>query len=87
MFRGCKKLPVAPNLSAPTLAKECYSQMFMGCEALRLVTCFATDMSAQDCLKNWLSGAKSSGIFQKKSGVSWPSGESGIPTGWTPQEI
>jgi hypothetical protein len=43
----------------------------------------ATDISASNCLDNWVSGVASSGNFYKKSGVTIPSGVSGIPSGWT----
>lgn len=57
MFHSCKKLQNAPVLPATTLAKECYIYMFSDCTCLSNVICLATDISATDCLKDWLNGA------------------------------
>jgi len=37
---------------------------------------------------DWVDGVPTgaSGTFVKKSGVSWPTGISGIPSGWTVQQ-
>ena len=44
----------------------------------------ATDISASDCLKDWLKDVASSGTFTKAASMtSLPSGSSGIPAGWT----
>lgn len=83
MFYGCTSLQTAPILPATTLVKTCYSHMFYGCTGLKNITCLATDMSANSCLYNWTNGVSSTGTFTKASGVTWQSGESGIPTGWT----
>ena len=57
MFSSCTSLATAPELRATTLAKDCYSSMFYDCTKLSSVTCLATDISAQLCLSNWLTGA------------------------------
>jgi len=73
----------APELPATTLTYRCYYNMFTDCYVLNSVKCLATDLSATECLTNWLSGVSATGTFTKAAGVSWPSGQSGIPTGWT----
>ena len=57
MFRNCTSLTTAPELPATTLAESCYSYMFYGCTKLESVTMLATDVSASDCLNNWLNNA------------------------------
>ena len=57
--------------------------MFVGCSSLNKIECYATDMSATDCLYKWVKDVSSTGTFIKAAGVTWPSGESGIPSGWT----
>jgi len=87
MFYGCTSLVEAPELLATTLVSNCYYQMFNSCTSLNKVTCLATDISATDCLYDWLSGVSSTGTFIKDSSMSsWPSGSSGIPSGWTIQD-
>lgn len=87
MFNGCTGLTTAPELPATTLAKNCYSYMFRYCTSLNYIKMLATDISASDCLKNWVDGVASGGTFVKKSGVSIPSGVNGIPNNWTVQEV
>ena len=84
MFSGCTSLVTAPELPATTLADSCYSGMFYGCTKLNYIKCLATDISASDCLTDWVTNVASSGTFVKASSMtSWPTGTSGIPTGWS----
>ena len=83
MFEGCTSLTAAPVLPAATLTTHCYYYMFSGCTSLNSVSCCATDISANECTSDWLSGVSSTGTFTKASGVTWSSGSSGIPSGWT----
>lgn len=73
----------APELLALTLVKTCYSQMFGNCGYLQYVKCMATDISAEDCLSNFLVNSPWEGTFVKAAGVDWPRGYSGIPNSWT----
>ena len=54
MFQGCTSLTTAPKLKATTLQSQCYLRMFYGCTILNSVTMLATDVSAFECLTNWL---------------------------------
>ena len=82
MFDGCTKLTVAPELPATTLVESCYRDMFNGCASLGSIVCLATNISAADCTKDWLRGARR-GTFIKELGVTiWTEGDSGIPSGW-----
>ena len=54
MFAGCTSLTTAPKLKATTLQSQCYFRMFYGCTILNSVTMLATDVSAFECLTNWL---------------------------------
>ena len=88
MFARCSSLTESPELSALTLADECYLQMFAYCSSLTKITMLATDISATDCLYNWVRNVSASGTFVKNSAAQWDvSGYSGIPTGWTVQTI
>ena len=84
MFNGCTSLTVAPELPATTLANYCYSGMFNGCTNLNYIKMLATDISATDCLYNWVIEISSIGTFVKHPNMtSLSTGTSGIPTGWT----
>ena len=88
MFDGCTSLTKAPVLPATTLAQKCYFGMFSGCSSLNEVRCeISSSYSSSDIsssyTKSWLSGVSSTGTFYTNADANWPSGESGIPTGWT----
>lgn len=83
MFLGCTSLTTAPALPATTLALGCYYTMFSGCTSLNTVTTYADDISASNCLNNWLYDVSATGDFYNLGSVTYPSGASGIPTGWT----
>ena len=60
------------------------SSMFSNCTSLTTITCMATDISANDCVDVWLYKVSESGTFTKSADMNnWPTGDSGIPTGWT----
>ena len=87
MFSGCTGLTTAPELHATTLSEECYTNMFYNCSKLNKITMLATDISARKCLDNWVAGVADSGTFVKHPYMtSLPSGNDGIPTGWTVED-
>lgn len=87
MFYGCTSLTTAPELLTTILVQGCYYQMFKWCTSLNKVTCLATDRSASDCTGSWLNNVSSTGTFIKNPSMSsWPSGNWGIPSGWTVQD-
>lgn len=89
LFRGCTSLAsAAPKLPAPTLVKECYRQMFSSTKITSLV-CLATDISAENCTNEWMSGVtnNNSRTFYKASSMSvgdggWSRDSHGIPSSW-----
>lgn len=84
MFGRCTSLTTAPELPAARLASSCYYSMFQGCRSLNRIKMLATDISATDCLKNWVTNVASSGIFTKAADMTTlPTGNSGIPENWT----
>lgn len=83
MFRNCTSLTEAPELPAANLVQSCYSMMFNGCNNLGYIKCLATDISARDCLTDWVNGVAVEGTFVKATSMSdWPEGVNGIPEGW-----
>jgi len=87
MFAECRALSTAPILPAATLVDSSYLRMFRNCEQLNYVKCLATDISATDCLSHWMAYVPSTGTFVKAKGVEYPTGSSGIPEGWTVEEV
>jgi hypothetical protein len=86
MFSGCTSLTTAPELPAGTLTRYCYSYMFYGCTNLNNITMLATDISAEDCLHQWVYNVSATGTFVKNPALSESTigrGADGIPEGWT----
>ena len=84
MFGGCYNLTTAPVLPATILTSSCYRYMFQGCSSLNSITMLATNISASSCLNNWVQNVASGGTFTKSPNMTTlPTGDSGIPTGWT----
>ena len=84
MFSTCRSLTTAPELPATTLASGCYYQMFYECESLNYIKMLANDISARDCLYNWVYDVSATGTFVKSSSATWDvTGVSGVPSGWT----
>lgn len=84
MFSGCTSLTTAPELPATTLARSCYNNMFYGCSNLNYIKMLATDISAFNCLYNWVRDVASTGTFVKSKDATWDvTGYSGVPSGWT----
>ena len=83
MFNSCLSLFTAPELPATTLVDYCYKDMFSDCWTLEYIKMLATDVSATDCLSNWVYNVASSGTFVKAASTTLPTGVNGIPNGWT----
>ena len=86
MFYGCKLIETAPVLHITKLASNAYYRMFYNCNKLAYIKMMATDISASNCLYQWVSSVASSGTFVKNSSATWTTtGVSGVPSGWTVQ--
>lgn len=84
MFSTCPSLTAAPDLPASTCVAYCYRSMFYQCSSIRYMRCLATSgLNTTECTQYWLTGNPGGGTFHAKSGVSWTSGTSGIPSNWT----
>ena len=87
MFYACPLFTTAPELPVTTLARNCYEEMFYGCSSLNYIKMLATDISATNCLTNWVTDVASSGTFVKDASATLPTGENGIPNGWTVETV
>lgn len=91
MFRNTSITGMADGAMAlTTLTTSCCYSMFENCANLASVYCIATNPSTS-YTNNWLSGAgtdvQGEKTFTQKTGVTWPSGVSGIPEGWTAEYV
>jgi|GEM_PF-4404854 len=88
MFSSCTALTTAPVLPATTLVDHCYYGMFDGCSKLATVTSLAeSGINTESSTTNWLNNAGSQAqgtkIVYTVSSADWPTGNNGIPNGWT----
>jgi len=74
------KMTKSPILRCTSGATDCYKEMFRGNGNLVEVTCLME--SGFQC-SNWLANVSSTGTFKKAAGITWASGNSSIPSGWT----
>jgi len=82
MFENCA-ITKAPELLALTVPSFCYRGMFTGCTSLNYIKCLATNISASNCIQDWVVNVSPSGTFVKNPNMNgWPRGNSGIPTNW-----
>ena len=81
MFSGCTSLTTAPSLPAATLTEGCYGGMFQGCNVLNSIMIFADDISAIDCLAEWVGNVAQTGTFYKLGSAEYE--DEFIPEGWT----
>lgn len=82
MFYWCINLTTSPVLPATTLVERCYEGMFQYCRSLNDVTSYANTINGLS-LNAWLDGVSSTGTFHKLGTYNYPTGASGIPSGWT----
>ena len=81
MFMRCTSLTKAPILPAAKLEPTCYLMMFYNSSNLSEVTMLATDVTAEGCMENWLTGTATTGILYKNSTLTDVSTIL-LPDGW-----
>lgn len=83
MFSRCNSLTSAVLL-VTTAGNEAFKQMFYYCSALNSVTTEITDISATDCLSDWLYRVANTGTLYNNGRAPYTvDSASGIPVGWT----
>lgn len=79
MCMGHGSVQKSPNIYVSDCGEKSLENTFWNCGSLSEIRCHATTMDGG----NFTSGVAASGTFYKKAGVTWPTGGSGIPSGWT----
>lgn len=86
LFYRCSSLVETPIMRFTSMSgTQNFYEGFRYCTSLQKVTCLLTTYpSGYAALTNWLANVPSTGTFYKAPSMTgWPSGSSGIPTGWT----
>ena len=85
MFEQCSIMK-APELPATALVNGCYGHMFEGCALLNTIVCRASSgFNKNKIMENWTLNVSATGTYVKSSDkplAEYPTGASGIPTGW-----
>ena len=87
MFQDCINLTTAPTIKGQLSTSNCCRQMFYGCSSLSKIVCLATDISGASATLLWVKGVAATGTFFKHPNATWTTGTSGIPTGWTVEDV
>ena len=83
IFRDCANLIKAPVLVATNANYTgCYRSLFNGCNALNKIITYAQTIGANST-ELLVDKVSPTGDFYNLGGANYPSGESGIPSGWT----
>ena len=94
-FCGCESIQVAPDLpdvQINSTSTNSYGYMFAGCTSLNYIKCLISNPQVGYYTfgswtgSDWTGGVSPTGTFVKHPDATWPSGENGIPTGWTVQD-
>jgi hypothetical protein len=81
MFSGCTNLERA-EIHSTTVGSSQATNMFSNCTALKEIICLFENPNSS-YTRNWVTNVASSGTFYKSPNASaWPTGTSGIPSGW-----
>ena len=84
MFMNDSLLSTSPVLPASILTPYCYEMMYFGCGSLSVITTYADDISATDCLGNWVEDVAPTGTFYNYGSAEYRVDDVyGIPPGWT----
>lgn len=87
MFYYCSNLLESPIICANNLDSGLYgcNQMFGYCSVLSKITCLAKTYPANSYYTSgWVQGVAATGTFVKNAlATNWPTGQHGIPSGWT----
>lgn len=85
-FQRCTSLESAV-LPSETLENRAYYRMFSGCTSLQYIEIAAvtgnTGSTTNSSFFEWVRGVPSGGIIVKKCELNLPSGNNGVPNGWT----
>ena len=87
MFAGCTSLTNGPKIFAKNGATSALQGMFNGDNVLNYIYTEITDISASNCLTDWLNNVSLTGDFYCLVEQTIPVGSSGIPSGWTRHNI
>lgn len=85
MFNNCNALVIAPTLPALTLVDYCYNGMFNYCTSINEIRMYATNISASNCLTNFMGHSTNNGSYYRNPNATWAVAASDnlIRAGWT----
>ena len=86
MFVRCTSLTTGPVIQANP-GTYSYRELFDGCSSLNSITVYATSLGSNG-FTNWVRNVGATGTFTKLASMtSFPTGNDGIPSGWTVVDV
>lgn len=79
---NCSKLTNAPVFYGVTLGVSSYNNALGNCTLINKIISYAQNISAANCLTDWVIRIATNGDFYNLGGANYPSGSDGIPSSW-----
>lgn len=86
-FGACSYLEETTSIPNATQTNNVFRNCFSNCTSLKKVILEADVITGMDYLGNWLLGVSPTGDFYCPAELTIPTGNSGIPSGWTRHDI
>lgn len=85
MFQGCTKLLYGPTIPTEVLPTYSCGYMYDGCTNLKYIKLLALDVSATNCMSNWVNNVQTNGgeFWMNPNATWWRVATNGIRSGWT----
>lgn len=88
MYSGCSSLERGSDILASSLVSYSLYYMHSNCTSLKYIKCLATSgINSSSSTTNFTNNVPAGGVFVKASSASWPTGTTGIPSGWEIIEV
>ena len=90
-FYNCTSLQYGPDFSGLTSIQPpmisgsagLFANCFNGCSSITDIIAPNISTWSVDTFKDWVKNVSASGVLHKNNGTSIPTGDSGVPSGWT----
>lgn len=86
VFQNCTALEEV-TLDTPIVGQNGLSNALKGCSNLKSIKASLVDITSLQALSGWVSGVAATGDFWCPQSLTIPTGNDGIPTGWTRHDL
>ena len=87
MFKDCPNLVTGPRILAVSSNNSAFQQMFLNCTSLQYIYIMVSTCP-NGAFTDWVKNVPTGGTFVKNiNNNAWPTGNAGIPSGWTVESV